>query len=58
MSRIRSASTAVSEAVVLTEPIPLEDLEETTVEEYKKLNDKCDQVMSKIKGRKSRKRTK
>lgn len=54
--RLRQASAATSEAIVISEPLPLEDLEETTVEEYKKLNDKCDKVMSKVKGRKDRKR--
>jgi hypothetical protein len=46
---------AVSEAIVYTEPLPIEDLEETTVEDYKALNDKCDKVIVKIKNRKERK---
>lgn len=54
--RLRQASASTSEAIVISEPLPIEDLEEATVEEYKKLNDKCDQVMSKIKGRKEKKR--
>lgn len=35
-----------------------EDVESTVVEEYKKLNDKCDDVISKIKVRKDKKATK
>jgi hypothetical protein len=31
------------------------DVDPSTVEEYKKLNDKCDIVISKIKGRKGKK---
>lgn len=54
--RLRQTSAAVSEAIVISEPLPIEDLEEATVEDYKKLNDKCDKVMSKIKGRKEKKR--
>lgn len=53
----RQLNTVAAE-IVVTEPLPLEDLEDATVEEYKKLNDKCDQVISKIKGRKERKRKK
>ena len=33
------------------------EVESTTVDEYKKLNDKCDIVMSKVKSRKGRKTT-
>jgi hypothetical protein len=33
-------------------------LEESTVDEYKKLNDKCDQVIGKIKSRKDKKNNK
>jgi len=33
------------------------EVESTTVEEYKKLNDKCDIVISKIKSRKGKKTT-
>jgi hypothetical protein len=32
-----------------------EEIEPSTVEDYKKLNDKCDVVISKVKGRKGKK---
>lgn len=41
----------VIEQVLEQEP----DVDPSTVEEYKKLNDKCDTVISKIKGRKGKK---
>ena len=47
-----------SEAIVVSEPLPIEDLEDATVEDYKKLNEKMDKVMSKIKGRKEAKQRK
>lgn len=53
MSRKRILAT--SEALVYTDPLPIEDLEETTVEDYKTLNEKCDKVIVKIKNRKERK---
>jgi hypothetical protein len=53
MSRKRILAT--SEAIVYTDPLPIEDLEETTVEDYKTLNEKCDKVIVKIKSRKERK---
>jgi hypothetical protein len=58
MPRRRSSVAVASEAIVITEPLPLEDLQETTVEDYKKLNEKVDKVMSKIKVRKERKQIK
>lgn len=44
-----------SESLVLTEPVVIEELDKSTVEDYNKLNDKCDQVISKIKDRKKQK---
>ena len=58
MPRRRSSVAVASEAIVINEPLPLEDLQETTVEDYKKLNEKVDKVMSKIKVRKERKQIK
>lgn len=57
MPRKRQSS-AASEAIVITESISIETLEDTTVEDYKKLNDKCDKVISRIKVRKERKQKK
>lgn len=42
----------------IQDPIILEDVEVETLEEYKALNEKCDQVIVKIKDRKARKKTK
>lgn len=50
----RKRSLASAEAIIITEPVPMEDLEETVVEDYKKLNEKCDKAMSKIKDRKKK----
>jgi len=59
MARKRQLGLALaSEAVVITDPLPIEDLEDATVEDYKKLNEKVDKVMSKIKGRKEAKQRK
>jgi hypothetical protein len=59
MARKRQLGLALaSEAVVITDPLPIEDLEDATVEDYKKLNEKMDKVMSKIKGRKEAKQRK
>ena len=58
MARRRLNTAAASETITVTEPLPIEDLEDTTVEDYKKLNDKLDTVISKIKGRKESKRKK
>ncbi len=56
--RNTSAAASVSETITVTEPLPIEDLEDSTIEEYKVLNDKIDGVMTKIKGRKESKRKK
>ncbi len=53
-----SAAATVSEPITVTEPLPIEDLEDATVEEYKALNEKIDSVITKIKGRKEGKRKK
>lgn len=59
MARKRQLGTALAnEAIVVTEPLPIEDLEDATVEEYRKLNEKADKVMSRIKGRKEAKQRK
>ncbi len=41
---------------ILTSEQEVETIERTTVEEYKKLNEKCDVVIEKIKARKSKKK--
>lgn len=51
----RRQLSTTSEAVTLTESIAIEEVEEATVEDYKKLNEKCDKIISKIKDRKKRK---
>jgi hypothetical protein len=44
--------------VLLAETTPLVETEDKTAEDYQKLNEKCDQLISKIKVRKERKRKK
>lgn len=58
MPRKRANLTATAEALTVSEPLPIEDLEESTVEEYKKLNDKLDTIITKISDRKTRKKKK
>jgi uncharacterized spore protein YtfJ len=41
-------------AVVTGETTELVEVEPSTIEDYKKLNDKCDAVISKIKNRKKK----
>jgi hypothetical protein len=61
--RFSTLAATVNDSVVLSESLMLEDLEDlenledTTVEDYKKLNEKCDKVISKIKIRKEQKTT-
>lgn len=55
-SRKRLAN--VIDQILTSEKEELEELETATVDEYKKLNDKCDAVIVKIKNRKSKKTTK
>jgi len=53
---IAAAAASISETISVTEPLPIDDLENETIEDYKKLNDKLDDVISKIKGRKGKKK--
>jgi hypothetical protein len=48
----------VIDQILTSEQEQLEELETTTVDDYKKLNDKCDAVIGKIKNRKSNKTAK
>lgn len=48
----------VIDQILTTEKEQVEELETTTVDDYKKLNDKCDAVISKIKTRKGKKTAK
>lgn len=52
-SRKRLAN--VIDQILTTEEKQLEEVEATTVDDYKKLNDKCDVVIGKIKKRKGKK---
>lgn len=52
----RRQSLASAEVITISEPVAMEDLEDTTVEDYKKLNEKCDQIMTKKKDRKKDKK--
>jgi hypothetical protein len=54
----RKLSAAAAEIIVTEESCSIEDLQDSTVEEYKKLNENLDKVMSKIKNRKEHKRKK
>jgi hypothetical protein len=45
----------VIEQILTSEQERLEEVEVTTVDDYKKLNDKCDAVIGKIKSRKGKK---
>jgi hypothetical protein len=47
---------AVVDSSLLVELPLLEQVEKATIEEYEKLNKKCDQVISKIKNRKKNKK--
>ena len=52
MARRRTSAAIASDEIITVEPVPMEDLEESTVEDYKKLNEKLDNIKSKINGRK------
>lgn len=52
-SRKRLAN--VIDQILMTEEKELGEVEATTVDDYKKLNDKCDAVIGKIKTRKGKK---
>ena len=54
----RRAQAALTETITVSDPLPVYDIEDPTVEDYQKLNDKLDDVMTKIKGRKESKRKK
>ncbi len=45
----------VIDQILTTEQEQVEELETTTVDDYKKLNEKCDAVIGKIKNRKGKK---
>jgi hypothetical protein len=45
----------VIEQIIQSEKEQLEEVEVSTVDDYKKLNDKCDAVIGKIKNRKGKK---
>ena len=45
---------AIIEDIVADENIVIEEVPETTVDDYEKLNAKCDVVISKIKNRKKK----
>jgi hypothetical protein len=45
---------AAIENIVIDEGVIVEEVPETTVEDYEKLNAKCDTVISKIKNRKKK----
>lgn len=53
-----AATATVIETIIVTEPLPVEELEDTTVEDYKALNEKMDGIITKIKVRKASKRKK
>lgn len=52
----RKQLATVIDQILTTEKEQLEELETTTVDDYKKLNDKCDVVIGKIKNRKGKKK--
>ena len=52
-SRKRLAN--VIDQILTSEEEQLEEVESSTVDDYKKLNDKCDKVMGKYKNRKGKK---
>jgi len=54
-NRRSSVVSSEATAVLIEELPPIEKIEESTMEDYKKLNEKVDKVMSKIKTRKERK---
>lgn len=52
MARTRTSAAIASDNITTVDPIPMEDLEESIVEDYEKLNEKLDNIKSKINGRK------
>jgi hypothetical protein len=53
--RNRQSNAAVLENIVLDETASIKEVPDTTLDEYEKLNAKCDVVISKIKDRKKKK---
>jgi hypothetical protein len=51
----RKQLATVIDQILTTEKEQVEELETTTVDDYKKLNDKCDAVIGKIRNRKGKK---
>ena len=45
---------AAIEDIVIGEDVVIEEVPDTTLNDYEKLNDKCDTVISKIKNRKKK----
>lgn len=57
MTRRRSKEIVIAEElIVVTESLPSSEADEATVNDYKKLGDKIDTVITKIKSRKERKK--
>jgi hypothetical protein len=56
--RARKRLAEVIDQILTVETTQKESVEASTVDEYKKLNDKCDAVIGKIKNRKSKKNCK
>lgn len=52
MARRRTSAAIASEAITVVDPVPMEELEESTVEDYNKLNEKLDSIKTKISSRK------
>ena len=51
----RKQLATVIDYILTSEKEQLEEVEASTVDDYKKLNDKCDEIIGKIKTRKSKK---
>jgi len=50
----RKQLASVIEEIIVSEHLDVDDVSEQTIEEYKSLNQKCDQIISKIKDRKGK----
>lgn len=53
----RKQLATVIDQILTTEKEKVDEVEASTVDDYKKLNDKCDAVIGKIKTRKGKKKT-
>jgi hypothetical protein len=51
----KQLASVIDQILTTTEQDKLEEVESSTVDDYKKLNDKCDVVIGKIKSRKGKK---